>query len=194
MSREDDDAIVNTFAALAGGVGGALASELLVQLGIKPVFARAGVAIAGSLGATMLDGRLRHAAGGAAAAGVSQLALAYVEAERSADEDIVSSDAPADVMAEIEAEDTVDSERNAAQGIEVDDEVLEEARVLGEEIGAGEGDDVAEVFCDESAEPALILPLRNACARPARSGLPQWLPVALLVALAFLPIVLERVT
>ncbi len=87
MSRSTNEAILNTLALLLGGMGGALAGGLLIRLGVKPVIARAGVAVAGGTGAVLVPGMLGCAFGGAAAAGVSQLALGFLEAERREIED-----------------------------------------------------------------------------------------------------------
>lgn len=68
----------NAAAALAGGAGGALIGGLLVRSGIAPTTAAIGISVAGAVGAVTTKGSTRLAAGGAAAAGAGQLALAWL--------------------------------------------------------------------------------------------------------------------
>ena len=67
--------------AVLGGASGALVGGLLVRAGIQPTTAAVGVTVAGTVGASTLKGMGRMAAGGAAAAGAGQLALAWLAAQ-----------------------------------------------------------------------------------------------------------------
>ena len=64
--------------AVLGGVAGSMVGGLLVRAGVKPTTAAVGVTVAGTVGASTMKGMGRLAAGGAAAAGAGQLALAWL--------------------------------------------------------------------------------------------------------------------
>lgn len=67
-----------TLAFVAGGAGGALAGGLAVKAGVSPKTAAVGVTLLGGVGAFALSGTVRTMAGGAAAAGAGQIALAWL--------------------------------------------------------------------------------------------------------------------
>ena len=178
MSRSRNDAIMKALATLLGGVGGALVSGLLVRLGVRPMVARTGVVVAGGAGAAMLSERLACASGGAAAAGVSQLALAFLEAERSA----IEAEGRALTESAGSASDS-GTERNADPS-DVDDEELEEelANIDDEELA---------ILRAELGEPQLMVRFRNGAPEPRK--MPAWLPGVALVGMAFLPLFLQRI-
>ncbi len=75
-----------TFAALAGGGGGALLGGLLANRGWNPEMVALAMTVGGGVGAYTLGGNWRIAANGLAAAGAGQLALALLarQAEKDA--------------------------------------------------------------------------------------------------------------
>lgn len=77
----NQQALKNAAAAVAGGAAGAMAGGLLVRAGVKPTTAAVGVTVAGAVAASTMKGMGRLAAGGAAAAGAGQLALAWLASQ-----------------------------------------------------------------------------------------------------------------
>jgi hypothetical protein len=140
---------------------------------VRPVIAQAGVAAAGSAGAVLLPG-LSCASGGAAAAGVSQLALAFIEAEGNAIESGATTETGANAP-----------ERNAEQPLDDDDEEL------AEQLAQIDDEEAAEIIREELGEPQLMVRFRNAAPEPPR--MPSWLPAVALVGMACLPLILQRI-
>ena len=68
----------NTIASVAGGGGGAVVGGLLANRGWDPAMVALAMTVGGGVGAYTLDGGLRIAANGLAAAGAGQLALALL--------------------------------------------------------------------------------------------------------------------
>lgn len=80
-SRAANPALKNAAAAVAGGAAGAMVGGLLVRAGVKPTTAAVGVTVGGAVAASTMKGMGRLAAGGAAAAGAGQLALAWLASQ-----------------------------------------------------------------------------------------------------------------
>lgn len=72
-------------AFVAGGAGGALAGGLAVKAGVSPKTAAVGVTLLSGVGAFALAGTMRTVAGGAAAAGAGQIALAWLAQQQPKD-------------------------------------------------------------------------------------------------------------
>jgi hypothetical protein len=88
-------AMKQTMAALAGGAGGALIGGLAVRAGIRPETAALGLMVGGGVAALTASGLTRYAAGGVAAAGAGQVALAWL-AKRPTEQQKLASSADAD--------------------------------------------------------------------------------------------------
>jgi len=177
MSRGTREALENVLATLLGGVGGALVSGVLVRLGVKPVVARAGVAVAGGAGAVLLPGRLGCASGGVAAAGVSQLVLGFLEAERKAIEE-----RPFGSAGGVTEPDARNADSNPERDGEAGDD--DEPEVSRERIAA--------VLREELGEPYWVLRFRNG-RNDEPKKLPAWIPGVAIVALALMPLLLQLV-
>ncbi len=175
MDRGTSESIGDVLATLVGGVGGALLSGLLVRLGVKPLVARAGLTVAGGAGAVLLPGRLGCASGGAAVAGVSQLVLGFLEAER------MAAELPPEVR-NAGAADTEAIEPGAEQDAgEVEDDLS----------GEIDQERIAQVLREELGEPQLVLRFCNGAFVPKK--LPSWIPMVGLVGLAVMPLILQRI-
>lgn len=177
MTNDENPVITNLLSTLLGGLAGALVGNLLVRLGVRPILAGAGLAAVGGAAAAVLPGRLGHAAGGAAAAGIGQLALAWIEVEPEAATTVASpqavplnrndDDAPLPDLEEAELDDG-DVPRDA----DLDDHEL-------------------AVFREELGDLKVLVTPRNASV-PAAGGIASWLPGLLLAAVALLPMAIQR--
>lgn len=79
--RSNNSNFKNVGAFVLGGAAGAMAGGLLVRSGVTPTTAAVGVTVAGSAAALGLRKGAQLAAGGAAAAGAGQLALAWLASQ-----------------------------------------------------------------------------------------------------------------
>lgn len=181
MSRSSNEANLDTFATVLGGVGGALLSDLLERLGVKPIVARAGVAIAGAAGAALLPGRLSCVSRGVAAAGVSDLALDLLAAARQATE---RRRQPEETAGSTIAGN--DDRRNAEPPPAVDEQEL------ADELPYLDSEEFANDVREELAEARTLAHFRTAGIE--RPSLPGWLPALAVTGLVLLPLVLQGVT
>jgi hypothetical protein len=78
LKRADPPDLNTTLASIIGGGGGALLGGVAANRGWDPAMVALAMTVGGGVGAYTLDGNLRVAANGLAAAGAGQLALALL--------------------------------------------------------------------------------------------------------------------
>jgi hypothetical protein len=105
-----------------GGASGAMVGGLLVRAGVKPTTAAVGVTVAGAVGASTLKGMGRLAAGGAAAAGAGQLALAWLSSQSQPKKPGVPAPVPAKTGRNAGPEDIESAFARAREQLELEDE------------------------------------------------------------------------
>jgi len=119
----------NTLAAVLGGGGGALLGGLLVRWGVTPEMSALAMTVGGGVAAYTMNGTMRTAASGLAAAGAGQLALALLAKEASKEADKVAAvpaGKPANAMLPPGA---VYEAFQRARAVELDDDGYEEERL-----------------------------------------------------------------
>ena len=120
----------NTLAAVLGGGGGALLGGLLVRWGVTPEMSALAMTVGGGVAAYTMNGTMRTAASGLAAAGAGQLALALLAKEASKEADkVAATPAPAGKPANaMLPPGAVYEAFQRARAIELDDDGYEEER------------------------------------------------------------------